>query len=270
MLLCSTLTASGIGLKEDIEYLSSPLLGGRGTGTCGSVETSWYILRRFRAAGLENSVQTFTTPQGVGRNVIGIHKGNPRSDRYTLVMAHYDGLGTFEGNVYPGADSNASGVAVLLSLADSLAGSGKNFIFVGLDGYNCGRAGAEALATMPWKLDMVANIDIIGSTLAPPNKYRPDFIIVLGGEKYEKEFNKANEGPVLRPFYNYYKSTGFTDYFYTQASDQAPFLKKKIPAVMFTSGITMNTNKASDTFDTLDYPVLERRRDFILAWLRLR
>ena len=118
---------------------------------------------------------------------------------------------------------------------------------------------------------MVVNIDTIGSSLAPPNKYRPDFLIVLGGNDFEKQnskqFDKANEGPRLRLYYDYYRSKSFTEYFYTRISDQAPFLRKGIPAVMFTSGITMNTNKVIDTAETLDWGILERRAELIRNWL---
>lgn len=274
LILCLVLISlpSRAGLREDVEYLSSPLLGGRATGSVGAVETTWYVQRRFRAAGLETSMTFLQTGAGVVRNVTGVHRGNPQSSSYVLVTAYYDGLGTVDGVVYPGADANASGVAVLLSLADSLSHSRSNYIFAAIDAHNSGRIGAELLAREPWKLSMVANIDVIGSTLAPPNKYRPDFIIVLGGDDFEKKnsktFDSLNIGPHLRIFYDYYRSKGFTDYFYNSASDQTPFLQKKIPAVMFTSGITMNTNKPDDTFDTLDYDVLERRRALILAWLK--
>lgn len=271
LLVLSCLPAKA-GLKEDVEYLSHSLLGGRGVGSTGSVEASWYIHRRFRAAGLQTHIDFLPTPSGIGHNITGIHKGNPASDSYTLVMAHFDGIGTYNDEVYPGADSNASGVAMLLSLADSLAKSGSNYIFAAVDCHDSALTGAEALALNSWKLSMVVNIDIIGSILAPPNKYRTDFLIVLGGDRFEKDnskqFDLLNAGPGLRIYYDYYKSKGFTDYFYRTASDQAPFLRKGIPAVMFTSGITMNTNKPSDTWDTLDYEIMTRRADFILAWLK--
>ena len=255
------------GLKEDVEYLSDPLLEGRGLGTRGSVEASVFVMHRFRQSGLECRMQFFSTSRGIGRNIYAINRGNLRSDKYILVCAHYDGLGTINGNIYPGADSNASGVAVMLHLADSLAGSGSNFIFVALDAYSETLAGAEQFARLPFKLTKVLNIDTIGSTLAPPNKYRPDFLIVLGGKKYEKELEKANEGLRLRLYYDYYRSKGFTDYFYTKISDQAPFLRKGIESFMFTSGITMLTNKPEDAPSTLDFSVLERRAQLILNWI---
>ena len=260
------------GLKEDVEYLSSPLLGGRVTGSAGAVEASWFIQRRFRAAGLASSISYFRTERGVGRNIVAVHRGNPKSSSYVLVTAYYDGMPPVKGEFLPGADANASGVAMLLSLADSLAGSRGNYIFAAIDGHNCGRMGAEVLAREPWRISMVANIDIIGSTLAPPHPTFPAFMIILGGDGFEKKNSKAmdalNRRTRLHLYYDYYRSKAFTEFFYASASDQTPFLKKNIPAVMFTSGITLNTNKPGDTYDTLDYGVMELRRAFILSWLK--
>lgn len=255
-------------MREDVEYLSHSLLGGRGFGSTGAVEASWFALRRFEAAGLQTSIRCFSTPKGVGHTIVGLHQGNPRSDSYVLVMAYFDGLGSLGGETLPGADANASGVAMLLSLADSLATSRGNYIFAALDGHNADRAGAADLCALPYKLSMVVNLDIIGSSLAPQNKLRPDYLIVLGGEPYEKQLEHLNIGINMRLYFDYYRSKSFTDYFYRKVSDQTPFLERGCKAVMFTSGITMNTNKPSDTFDTLDYEVMEKRRTLILSWLK--
>jgi hypothetical protein len=45
------------------------------------------------------------------------------------------------------------------------------------------------------------------------------------------------------------------------------FLEHGIPAVMFTSGITMLNNKPGDSPDTLDYPVLMKRIRLIFYYL---
>lgn len=256
------------GLEDDVLCLADTLMEGRGTATRGAVEANAYILRRLRAMGLSPSMQAFRTAKGIGRNTLVVLRGNPRSDIFTLVCAHYDGLGKIGGAVYPGADSNASGAAVLLFLAEELKGSGGNYVFAFLDAHSEGLAGAEALASSSqYKFSLVVNLDTIGSTLAPPNKYRPDFLIALGGKPFEKQLEKANEGPRLRLYYDYYRSKSFTDYFYTKVSDQAPFLRKGIKAVMFTSGITMNTNKIEDAAPTLDLAVLRRRAELIRNWL---
>lgn len=274
LLLCSALFAISLpasaGLKDDVTCLADPLMEGRGHARRGAVEAQAYLLRRFRQIGLNPSLQSFRTEKGVGRNILAVHQGNPRSTQFILICAHYDGVGKLNGVVYPGADANASGVAVMLYLAEQLKGCGRNFIFAALDGYSERLAGAEVLAEEGgWKLLRVVNLDTIGSTLAPPNKYRPDFLIALGGKKLEKVLESVNTETGLRLYFDYYKSKSFTDYFYTKASDQAPFLRKGIPSLMFTSGITMNTNKAGDTAESLDYAILQRRAELIRNWLIL-
>ena len=128
--VCLPLRAS---LKEDVEHLSDPLLEGRRPGTRGSVEASVYIMRRFQQIGLQPKLQFFLAPAGIGRNVYSVCRQNPKSDKYVLICAHYDGLGVIGDNLYPCADSNASGVAVMLYLSESLSDNGCNYIFAALD-----------------------------------------------------------------------------------------------------------------------------------------
>ena len=65
---------------------------------------------------------------------------------------------------------------------------------------------------------------------------------------------------------DYYGSKNFTDVFYT-LSDQKVFVQNKIPAVLFTSGITMNTNKTWDTVENLDMEILKKRIYLIYHWV---
>ncbi|MBR5924737.1 MAG: hypothetical protein IKZ60_04685, partial [Bacteroidales bacterium] len=71
----------------------------------------------------------------------------------------------------------------------------------------------------------------------------------------------------LHLYYNYYGSRSFTDLFYRKVSDHKFFLDRGIPVLMFTSGITMNTNREGDKSETLDYPVFAKRVWLILSWL---
>ena len=65
---------------------------------------------------------------------------------------------------------------------------------------------------------------------------------------------------------SYYGSKTFTEVFY-KLSDQKVFVENRIPAVFFTSGITMNNNKTRDTAETLDYEVLKKRVSLIYHWI---
>lgn len=289
-------------LYRGIEFLSDSLCMGRASGTRGSAEAAAWIIRSFRKAGLIPLDSTFGkhiyVGQGlVGHNIIGMIPGSRKApgDSYIIVGSHYDHLGVLDGNIYPGADENASGVVAVTALADMFASMktlGKtyrqNIIFVLFDGRQKGLAGSQALWRMldngelhdpltgkeitPSKISLMVNIEQIGCSLAPLKSGRKDYIIMLGRESLPKErrsmLTACNwmHGTGLEIAYDYYGSKTFTDIFY-KLSDQKVFIENRIPAVLFTSGITMNTNRTYDTADTIDLPVLRSRIILIYHWL---
>ena len=267
-------------LYRDVEILSDSIFAGRACGTPGAVSAAQYIADRMRRDGLEVTTRGFVTqgPGGerlVGRNVMACSM-RPGARKWIVVTAYYDGLGVRDGRLYPGADSNASGVAALLSLADSLAGGSVlskscNVLLVALDGHNAGMSGAEDL----WRnfmrgrdVRMAVNLDIIGSSLAPVQPYMPRYVIALGGLPYKKALTTLAQDCGLSIYYDYYRSKDFTELFYRRMGDQKVWLEQGIPSVMFTSGITMNTNKVTDCARTLDYDQMRSRISLIIAWLR--
>ena len=254
-------------LRADVEFLSDSLCAGRRTGTPGSSAGAFYIIRRLRNMGYEVSMAAFRTANdAVGHNIIASSASGGKAA--ILLMACYDGLGTIGGRMYPGADSNASGVAALLEIAGSLKGR-KDVIIAFVDAHNANMAGAGALKDYLGRrpLRMVVNFDILGSTMAPPDKFWKNYLIILGGAPYQRSFDRLNAGKALHLYYNYYNSRSFTELFYRKVSDHKVFFDKGIPILMFTSGITMNTNRESDAFDTLDYEVFAHRVDLIVRWL---
>jgi acetylornithine deacetylase/succinyl-diaminopimelate desuccinylase-like protein len=74
-----------------------------------------WIADELRAAGLRVEIQEYELPEGVYRNVIGFRDAGEPSVPAMVIGAHYDAYGKF-----PGADDNASGLAVLLELARAL------------------------------------------------------------------------------------------------------------------------------------------------------
>ena len=97
-------------------------------------------------------------------------------------------------------------------------------------------------------------------------------IIMLGGHSLPESsrewlsFCNRFYGAELEISESYYGSENFTKLFY-RLSDQRPFVDNGIPAIMFTSGITLNNNKTYDSPRTLNYPVLRRRIILIYHWL---
>ena len=262
----------GQRLSEEVGFLADSLQAGRGFGAAGNQSATFYLLRQLRAAGLRTTVQSFSEGGRNGHNVVAVTPGWFR--RYIVVGAYYDGLGTLEGRMYPGADSNGSGVAALINLAQRLpecCHGEVGIVFVAFDGHNADLSGSRAFleryrGEIP--ISLMVNLDILGSSQAPLRKNRPDYLIALGGERYRISLEAANRGPRLDLGYDYYGSAAFTDLFYRRVSDQRWFLEAGIPAVMFTSGITMDTNKPGDVAALLDYPLLERRVLLIETWLR--
>jgi len=203
-----------------------------------------------------------------------------------VVAAHFDHIGTLNGTLYPGADSNASGVAALTMLArmfQHLRQLGKTYshtiIFAALDAKEQSLAGSHHLwneiagglltdprtgkVISPKEIDRMVNIDQIGGTEAPLHPSRQDYLMMLcepeNGRRDALMIANMNPGIGLDLGFDYYGSKDFTRVFYRTISDQKPFLEHGIPSVMFTSGITLRNNKVDDHADSLDYGVFRRR-----------
>ncbi|HSJ08133.1 MAG TPA: M28 family peptidase, partial [Longimicrobiales bacterium] len=103
-----------------------------------------------------------------GANVVGVVPGRERPGRYIVITAHYDHLGIRNGEIYNGADDNASGSAALLALAGYFVANPPrhSIIFAALDAEEMGLQGARAfVANPPVPVDSMAiniNMDMIG------------------------------------------------------------------------------------------------------------
>ncbi len=111
-------------LFEDVRVLSADEMEGRGAGTPGGARARSYIMGRFGQTGLkpffgasfEQAVELAARggeKAGAGANVVGVVRGKKNPERFVVVTAHYDHLGVRNGQIYNGADDNASGVATL-------------------------------------------------------------------------------------------------------------------------------------------------------------
>lgn len=271
------------GLERDVEFLSGEFCAGRRSGTAGAVEAASFIARRFRKHHLRPASpgysMSFVLENGkVGRNIVGFQPG--WGDKYVIVAAHYDNLGILEGNIYPGADSNASGVAMMLGLIPELALTDhpQTVIYVAMDAHQSMEGARDLLRRieegrlvnptngMPVSLKsitMFVNLDMLGSTLSPVHAGRPDYMIMLGAEKNRDLLRRLNLDGLDLSF-DYYGSAGFTDMFLNRVGEQRVFKEAGVPVALFTSGITMLTNRREDIASSLDYPVMAKR--FILLY----
>jgi Zn-dependent M28 family amino/carboxypeptidase len=252
-------------LLKDIKILSADSLEGRLSGSQGNKMAQAYIQQRFRQIGLK--------PYGKGykqhfrleskrvvveqaTNLVGYIPG--KSDKAIVVTAHYDHVGQREGEIYNGADDNASGVGALLAAAAHFSENKPQhtLIFVALDGEELGLQGANAfLENPPVSLqDILLNVNM--DMLSINNK----------GELYA---SGAYHNPQLRPYLEQVKprpqaklllghdqpEQGHDDW--TSQSDHAQFHKRNIPYVYFGVEDHPHYHKPTDDFaniNTAFYP----------------
>jgi len=257
-------------MMKHIKFMASDEMKGRGLGTPELDQVADYIANKFKEYGLQpmgkSYFQEFSTkiPPNKGvikmKNVIGIIPGNnPKiKNAPVVVSAHFDHLGLGwpdvhqgdEGKIHHGADDNASGVAIMLELAKSLAKShpGRTIIFLAATGEEAGLLGSRYFVkhikeTYPKGLFADINIDTDGSLFDKK-------LLVLNA-------NTAKEWKFI------FMGTDYTTGIKTEvvekqldASDQVAFIEQGIPAVQLFTGATVNYHRPSDTYDKIDCPGL--------------
>jgi Zn-dependent M28 family amino/carboxypeptidase len=135
------------------------------------------VLDRLTAAGLQPVAGAHEYPftlarrggggEGKGANVLGLCVGKEPDLPMFVVSAHYDHLGVRDGQVYHGADDNASGVAVMLEVAAYCQKQPfrRTIVFAAFDAEEGGLNGARAfLARPPVPKERIAlnvNLDMV-------------------------------------------------------------------------------------------------------------
>lgn len=149
-------TAASFGYGEtavkEIEYLANNLAG-RFVGTKKEAETIDYLSQRLEDFGYQPSLQQFTYEFSgqtlTSPNIIATREGT--SDREIIVGAHYDNAPSMPGldrSGLEGVNDNASGIAVLLELAQRLEPNPKNTVkFVLFGAEEIGLVGSEYYAS---------------------------------------------------------------------------------------------------------------------------
>ncbi len=264
----AALQPDSLAIRRDIDYLASPALAGRLTGTPGNDSAAAFLGRRYAALGLRalapSYLQHFVArpPSRTGpspslptQNVFAELPGTDASLRgqYVVVGAHFDHLGTStEGALDPdshavrlGADDNASGTAAVLELARLFAHSPakRSIIFANFSGEEEGLLGSEYFADhSPVPIDSIEamiNFDMVG-------RLKNDRLIVYG-------VATATELPALLDSANsltQLKLTAQGDGF--GPSDQSSFYAKNIPVLHFFTDLHDDYHRATDTPDKIN------------------
>ena len=266
-------------MMAHVNWLADPAREGRGLGTHGLDAAADYIAERMAAAGLEPGgqdgswFQAFTVAEGPdgtpveARNVIGILPGTKAEwgTQSVVLSAHYDHLGrgwpdahaSEAGQLHPGADDNASGVAVLLELAQNLAAEGehsRNLVFAAFSAEECGLVGSRAYVHSPnfplAGLRGVINMDTVGRLNAGK--------IAIHGTGTADEWQHIFRGCGFVTGIDSLNVPGSAE-----GSDQESFIEAGIPAVQIFTGAHADYHRVGDTPDKVDGAGLVRVASFV-------
>ena len=253
-------------LVDDLRVLSSDEMEGRLAGSAGGAKARAYIVRRFEESGLGpvpgGFQESFALSQagaraggsGTGTNVVGRLTGTKTPQRFIVVSAHYDHLGVRGGQIYHGADDNASGTAALFAIARFFGQHrpANSLLFVAFDGEEEGLRGSRAFVQKP-PVDPNAivvdvNADMIGRE--PDNRL---FVVGLREEPFlvAPIARVAARAPVK--LLVGHEGGGPHDEDWTEDSDQYAFMEAKIPALYFGVEDYAQHHKATDEFATMTY-----------------
>ena len=249
-------------LLQDIKYLASPELEGRKPLSEGSLKARSYIKDRFTSLGMSSQYPDYTqtfdfrnSREGKlyenAANIVGFIPGSI-TDKLIVVMAHYDHLGRQGGNLFLGADDNASGTAAVLAIAAYFSENrpSHSMLFVALDAEEMGHQGAKALvADFPFPIEQVVlniNMDMI-------SRNEDNEIYAVGTYHYPflkpliSEVSTARSPKLL--FGHDHPDTGRNDW--TRASDHAQFHDKGIPFIYFGVEDHQDYHKPTDTYENI-------------------
>lgn len=185
------------------------------------------------------------------QNLIGYIKG--KSDTCIVFSAHYDHLGHFGDKIYPGANDNASGVAMVLNFAKYFKAQKKKphytMVFALFSGEEAGLLGSNHYADNPLmaleKTKMVLNFDMVATG--------DKGIYVINGKSVPIEMAKFNAINKEKEYVFKMFGTGESS-----SSDHAPFHEKGVKAVFFyTHSANSEYHEVTDTADKLQYTQFE-------------
>jgi len=180
------------------------------------------------------------------QNVVGSIKGTSNSDSMIVVLAHYDHLGKMGKDTYfPGANDNASGVAMILNLAKYFSENKPKYtmLFVALSAEELGILGAKAFTDNPpidlKKIKFLVNFDLAGTG--------DEGIKVVNGSVFRDKFDlltKINKEQELLPKVDIRGAAC--------NSDHCLFYQNGVPCFyIYTLGGTQAYHDILDKYDTL-------------------
>lgn len=215
-------------------------------------------------------------------NVLGYLEGSDLKDELVVVSAHYDHIGIApNGDIFNGADDDASGTTGVLEIAKAFSQSKKegkgprrSILFLAVTGEEKGLLGSDYYTrhpVFPLKNTVTdLHIDMIGR-VDPAHEGMPDYVYLIGSDKLSSTLHEISEDvnakyTKLDLDYKYNHPDDPERIYYR--SDHYNFAKNGIPVIFYFNGVHEDYHKVTDTVEKIDFNQLVKRTKlvFYTAW----
>ena len=264
-------------LKKHVYFMASDSLCGRKAGTSEGRQVSAYIAQQYAEAGLKPFFEDWYQDFGISgsqnancRNVVGWIEGNDPQlkNQYIVVGAHYDHLGVKKGQIYNGADDNASGSATVIEMARWLSHHRSELkysvIFCAFDAEEVGLLGSGALAQILDQKGLIGKVKLMLSVDMVGWYGQSGFLRLAGvntldnGRELVQKFASDENGRWIN-----IRAVGLEGSPIT-ATDTEPFARRQVPTLAVTTGLKSPYHKPQDDADLIDYVGMERVTDYLV------
>ncbi len=213
-------------------------------------------------SSIKTHIQSRFKENYLSTNIIGTIPAVKKTKKTIVITAHYDHLGKMGKNTFfPGANDNASGVAMLLEFARHYSKNPTkyNLVFIAFAGEEAGLIGSSYFVQYPWiKLEdihFLLNLDIMGSG--------EEGITVVNATKHPESFQKLVDINIQEKYVPQVKARGPA-----ANSDHYWFSERGVPAFfIYTMGPNKNYHDIFDTHENLSFskfiPISELLKKFI-------
>lgn len=282
-------------LKAHLFVIALDEMQGRDTGSEGQKKAGRYLIEQYQKMGISyppsadgfyqpipsKAMKTAWSPTlPDSENIWAYIEGGEKKDEVLILSAHYDHIGMKNGEIYNGADDNASGTAALLEIAQAFLAAKKaghtplrSILFLHVTAEEYGLHGSRYYTDHPiFSIkNTVANIniDMIGRR-GFGKEDNDNYVYVIGSDRLSSDLHslseEANQYVGLELDYTYNDLNDPNRFYYR--SDHYNFAMKGIPAIFYFDGMHQDYHKATDTADKIDFPLFAKRTKlaFATAW----
>jgi len=196
------------------------------------------------------------------QNVAALLKGKEETDSVIIVSAHYDHLGTYSDAYFTGANDNASGTVMLLSMAAYFSENRPKYsmLFLGFGGEECGLKGSQHYVENDplialRKTKFVLNLDLMGNGV--------EGIMAVCGKDYpelHERLLKLNEELEAVPSVKARPNAPNSDHYF--------FVLKGVPAFfIYTMGGPKHYHDIYDNAENLQFSKYVEVRELLIRFL---